>query len=123
MKVSTTASNGQTALKAYNRPFKPVAGQKYIALIIGGLGLNVNITQRAIDDLPPEISLSFAAQTTDLQTWINKARAKGHEVLIELPMADDESTLVSLRTQRLMQGQHAALSAASLVCNMNQSNF
>lgn len=104
-RVPTILANGQTVLKSYNRPFKPVSGQKYIALIIGGLGLDVNITQRAIDDLPAEISLSFAAQTPDLQTWINKARAKGHEVLIELPMANDSfdassaDTVYTLNTQ------------------------
>ncbi len=87
--VPRVATDGRTALNSYAKPFTPVSGQKYIALIIGGLGLDPQITQRAINELPAEISLSFAAQTTNLQSWINRARAKGHEVLIELPMENE----------------------------------
>jgi polysaccharide deacetylase 2 family uncharacterized protein YibQ len=36
--------------------------------------------------LPPEVTLSFAPYGAHLQTWIGKARAAGHEVLLELPM-------------------------------------
>ena len=32
------------------------------------------------------VTLSFVPYATDLQGWINKARAAGHEVLLELPM-------------------------------------
>jgi polysaccharide deacetylase 2 family uncharacterized protein YibQ len=57
-----------------------------MALIVGGLGINTAQTQRAIDELPAQVTLSFAPQTPGLQSWINKARAKGHEVILELPM-------------------------------------
>lgn len=57
-----------------------------IALIVGGLGLNAAITERAIDDLPPQVSLAFAPYAKDLDFWTEKARKAGHEVLIELPM-------------------------------------
>jgi polysaccharide deacetylase 2 family uncharacterized protein YibQ len=36
--------------------------------------------------LPPEVTLSFVAYTRNLQSWINRARANGHEVMLELPM-------------------------------------
>ena len=50
------------------------------------MGLNRTVTQAAIDELPPEVALSFAPYTEDLQAWIDRARAAGHEVLIEAPM-------------------------------------
>ena len=43
-------------------------------------------TETAIRELPPEVTLSFLAYAPNLQDWINKARAAGHEVLLEMPM-------------------------------------
>lgn len=78
-------ADGRTSSKAYARPFKS-DGRPKIALIVRGLGLNARITQQAIDALPPETTLSFVPYADGLQTWVNIARAKGHEVLLEVPM-------------------------------------
>lgn len=80
------AANGMRPSRAYARPFHGDPTAPSIALVIGGMGLNAAVTQRAIDDLPPEVALSFAPYTQDLQTWIDRARLAGHEVLIEAPM-------------------------------------
>ena len=77
--------SNRTVFDAYKRPFT-ATGRPKIALVVGGLGLNARITQRAIDELPGEVTLSFVPYANDLQGWINRARAKGHEVLIEIPM-------------------------------------
>ncbi len=87
--VPSPAQNGRTALGSYAKPFTPVTGNRYISIVVGGLGLNPALTQRAINELPGEVSLSFAAQSPNLQNWVDRARAKGHEVLIELPMQND----------------------------------
>ena len=84
--VPAISRTGITPLSAYKRPFTPASGTKPVSLIIGGLGINRALTQQAIDELPAEVTLSFAAHSVGLQGWVNKARAKGHEVLIELPM-------------------------------------
>jgi polysaccharide deacetylase 2 family uncharacterized protein YibQ len=57
-----------------------------VALVVGGLGLNPATTKQAIDQLPPAVTLSFVPYTSNLQTWIDLARAAGHEVMIEVPM-------------------------------------
>jgi hypothetical protein len=57
-----------------------------VALVIGGLGLNAKSTRQAIEQLPPEITLSFVPYSEGLQGWIDLARANGHEVLLEAPM-------------------------------------
>ena len=75
----------RTVFDAYKRPFAATKRPK-IALVVGGLGLNLRITQRAIDELPGDVTLSFVSYAPDLQGWIDRARAKGHEVLIEIPM-------------------------------------
>jgi polysaccharide deacetylase 2 family uncharacterized protein YibQ len=79
------SADGHTPAEAYARPFTP-NGQPRVSLIVGGLGLKATHTMAAINDLPPEVTLSFVPYANDLQTWINRARAAGHEVMIELPM-------------------------------------
>jgi uncharacterized protein len=76
---------GRTVFDVYKKPFTDT-GRPKVALVIGGLGLNARITQRAIDELPSEVTLSFVPYADNLQGWINKARAAGHEVMIEIPM-------------------------------------
>ncbi len=80
------SASGQTPAQAYARPFTHANGAPKIALVVGGLGLNKNHTLSAINDLPPEVTLSFVPYADNLQTWVTRARDAGHEVLLELPM-------------------------------------
>ena len=73
------------ALLAYRRPFERQASKRPVSLVIGGLGVNRSLTQTAIDTLPADVTLSFAAHSVGLQDWIDSARRDGHEVLIEIP--------------------------------------
>lgn len=72
--------------QAYARPWHGDPNQPTISIVIGGMGLNRAVTEAAINDLPPEVALSFAPYSRDLQSWVDRARAAGHEVLIEVPM-------------------------------------
>ena len=80
------ATDGTRPDQGYAAPFDGSTGAPTIALIVGGLGLSERLTARAIETLPAEVTLSFAPYADDLQGWIDRARADGHEVLIELPM-------------------------------------
>jgi polysaccharide deacetylase 2 family uncharacterized protein YibQ len=80
------AADGRRPDAVYAKAFDGVADAPTVAVVVGGLGLSESLTRRAIDTLPAEITLSFAAYADNLQDWINAARADGHEVLIELPM-------------------------------------
>ncbi len=79
-------ANGNSPLKSYNRRFTQNSDQQPVSIIISGLGVNRALTQQAIDQLPPDVTLSFAAHITGLQDWINRARQAGHEVMLEIPM-------------------------------------
>ena len=81
--------DGRTPAEAYARPFQS-NGKPKIALVIGGLGLNAKATREAIEQLPPEITLSFVPYSEGLQAWIDLARANGHEVLLETPMEPND---------------------------------
>jgi polysaccharide deacetylase 2 family uncharacterized protein YibQ len=80
------AANGRTPAQAYARPFTAQAGKPMLAIVVGGLGFNATATTQAIDELPPEVTLSFVPYSSNLQSWIDRARARGHETLLELPM-------------------------------------
>jgi polysaccharide deacetylase 2 family uncharacterized protein YibQ len=80
------AANGRTPAQAYARPYTPQPNQPLVAVVVGGLGFNARATTQAIDELPAEVTLSFVPYADNLQSWIDRARAAGHEVLLELPM-------------------------------------
>lgn len=79
------APDGRTPAEAYARPFTS-DGRPKIAMVIGGLGLNAKATREAIEGLPAEVTLSFVPYAEGLQGWIDLARDRGHEVLLEAPM-------------------------------------
>ena len=90
--VPAKAENGDTAFTRYAKPFQTNVNSKSVAIIIGGLGLDAEITTRAILDLPEQVTLSFAAHSPQLQNWIDQARENGHEVLLEIPMEANDSS-------------------------------
>ena len=85
-RLPKTADDGRTPAGVYARPFANPEGRPTVSIILGGLGINHTHTRSAIEELPPEVTLSFAPSTRDLQGWIDRARAVGHEVLLEVPM-------------------------------------
>jgi polysaccharide deacetylase 2 family uncharacterized protein YibQ len=54
--------------------------------VVGGLGLSQTGTQNAIDALPPDVTLAFAPYGSSLERWVSKARAGGHEVILQIPL-------------------------------------
>lgn len=78
--------DGRRAWRAYARPFTAPPSQPRIAIVIEGLGMSEAPTTKAIEALPGAVTLSFVAYTRDLQATLTRARAAGHETLIEMPM-------------------------------------
>lgn len=80
--------DGLRALDAYSR--RPTAGPgdniPRVAIVVGGLGISQTGTQRAIQTLPPDVSLAFAAHGGSLSRWVGMARRDGHETLLQIPM-------------------------------------
>ena len=62
------------------------SGRPKIALLLGGMGLNARLTQKAVKGLPGNVTFGFAPYGEDLQAQVNRARAEGHEVMLQLPM-------------------------------------
>jgi uncharacterized protein len=57
-----------------------------IVIILGGMGLNEKLTTAATKELPADVTMAFAPYGNDLQAQVDRARANGHEVLLQLPL-------------------------------------
>jgi polysaccharide deacetylase 2 family uncharacterized protein YibQ len=79
--------DGRRPRDAYARRAPAVPpGTPRIAIVVGGLGLSQTGTQKAIEALPEDVTLAFAPLGSSLQRWVEKARAKGHEIVLQIPM-------------------------------------
>lgn len=77
--------DGERPVDAYARPWSGARGAR-IAIVVGGLGLSQTGTQYAIEELPGEITLAFAATGNSLTRWMQEARRGGHEIVLQVPM-------------------------------------
>jgi uncharacterized protein len=80
---------GETPFVAYARPSisdETAGGKPRIAIIVTGLGINVNGTIEAIARLPDTITLAFAPYGKSLDRTVGAARAEGHEIFLEVPL-------------------------------------
>jgi len=83
------ARNGRKPFDVYSSKLSKTilhSGKPKIALVISGMGINVKLTNQAIRELPGFVTFAFAPYGRDLQTMINAARKRGHEVILHLPM-------------------------------------
>lgn len=78
---------GRTPARVYARPFTNPDKRPRIAIVVTGLGLEAKLTKAALKGLPGPVTLAFSAYAPGLYGWTEQARAGGHEVLVELPLA------------------------------------
>ncbi|MCC6466959.1 MAG: divergent polysaccharide deacetylase family protein [Alphaproteobacteria bacterium] len=78
--------DGRQPWQVYARPFDLADKRPRVALVIANMGLSAAATDQAIDDLPPGVTLVFAPFAEGVKAAMARARAKGHEVLISVPM-------------------------------------
>jgi polysaccharide deacetylase 2 family uncharacterized protein YibQ len=79
------AADGRRPFDVYARPWSGARGAR-VAIVIGGLGVSQTGTQAAIEKLPAEVTLGFASQGNSLGRWMQAARQKGHELVMQVPL-------------------------------------
>ncbi|MFB2551442.1 divergent polysaccharide deacetylase family protein [Ensifer soli] len=84
-RLPVVGPDGLRPMDQYARPWSGARGTR-IALVVGGLGLSQTGTQKAIRDLPADVTLAFAASGNSLTRWMQEARRGGHEILLQLPL-------------------------------------
>lgn len=77
--------DGNRPFEVYARTWSGNNGPR-VAILIGGLGLSQTGTKQAIEKLPPNVTLGFAATGNSLNRWMQEARREGHEVMLQIPM-------------------------------------
>lgn len=73
---------------ANSRRFDPAGPPARMGLLMIDVGADEPLMQRAIDDLPGEVSLAFLPGTPELPRWLRRARERGHESYLMLPVED-----------------------------------
>ncbi len=80
------ADDGRKPMTAYAAPAAAADKKFRIAIVVNGLGMSAPATKAALDGLPSAVTLGFEPYAGDVSQWVSEARAKGHEVLLEIPM-------------------------------------
>ncbi|QPC88510.1 divergent polysaccharide deacetylase family protein [Mesorhizobium sp. NBSH29] len=83
--LPTRASDGRRPFDVYARPWSGARGAR-VAIVIGGLAVSQTGTQQAVDKLPAEVTLAFASQGNSIGRWMQAARRKGHEIMMQVPL-------------------------------------
>ncbi|HTU54702.1 MAG TPA: divergent polysaccharide deacetylase family protein, partial [Acetobacteraceae bacterium] len=93
---------GAAPMQVYAAWFNTADPRPRIGLVVAGIGESKDESERAID-LPGAVSLAFSPYAVDPEKLLSEARARGHEILISLPLepagyplnnAGDEALLV-----------------------------
>lgn len=79
------AADGRRPFDVYARPWSGARGAR-VAIVVGGLAVSQSGTQAAIGKLPAEVTLAFASGGNSIGRWMQAARRKGHEILLQVPL-------------------------------------
>jgi polysaccharide deacetylase 2 family uncharacterized protein YibQ len=79
------SADGRRPFDVYARPWSGARGAR-IAIVIGGLAVSQTTTQAAIAKLPAEVTLAFAPQGNSIGRWMQDARHRGHEIVMQVPL-------------------------------------
>lgn len=118
-RLPVIASDGTLPRDYYSRPWSGARGTR-IALVIGGLGLSQTGTQKAIRDLPPEVTLAFAASGNSLSRWVQDSRRGGHEILLQVPFEPIDYPANNPGPDTLLASNNAASNLKSLHRSMGR---
>ncbi|MDE1152183.1 MAG: divergent polysaccharide deacetylase family protein [Micavibrio sp.] len=78
MKPEPADELGKPGITADHKP--------YIAIVIDDMGVDQKRSARAMDKLPPEVTLSFLPYSPRISEQTQKAYNLGHEIMVHMPM-------------------------------------
>jgi len=87
--IPKIAADGARPAEAFARPVKRLPGKPdapRIAIIVSGLGVSDSASADAIMKLPGAVTVGFMPYGGDVAALAARARAQGHEVLLQVPM-------------------------------------
>jgi polysaccharide deacetylase 2 family uncharacterized protein YibQ len=101
-------ADGRTPMRVYARPADRTDLRPRVGLVLGGLGMNAALTDEAIRRLPPTVTLAFSPYATQVALLLDRARGRGMELLVALPLEPTGYPLNSPGDRALLTGISAA---------------
>ncbi len=101
-------ADGRTPMRVYARPFDRNDLRPRVGLVLGGLGMNAALTEEAIRRLPPTVTLAFSPYATQVALLLDRARGRGMELLVSLPLEPTGYPLNSPGDRALLTGISSA---------------
>lgn len=80
------SEDGVRPWQLYSRPFDTSDKRPRVAIVVTGLGMSRMVTDQAIVQLPPPVTLALDAQGPVVAAWGGRARNEGHEILLQIPV-------------------------------------
>ncbi len=83
------APDGSRPSEIYARAVTAIPGKPdapRVAIVVGGLGISATATSAALSKLPGVVTLAFAPYGNNVDQLAARARADGHEVVLQVPM-------------------------------------
>lgn len=87
--IPKIAADGMRPADAFAQPANSIPGKPdapRIAVVVSGLGVSDSATSDAIAKLPGPVTLGFMPYGTGVAAQVARARGRGHEVLLQVPM-------------------------------------
>jgi polysaccharide deacetylase 2 family uncharacterized protein YibQ len=85
--IPRMGADGARPAEAYARiASAPDPDKPRVAIVLGGLGVSASATAEALAKLPGPVTLAFSPYASDAAQLVGRARANGHEVLLQVPM-------------------------------------
>jgi polysaccharide deacetylase 2 family uncharacterized protein YibQ len=87
--IPKIAADGRRPSLAYAKTAKLPADKidaAKIAIVVGGLGVSASATADAMEKLPAAVTFAFAPYGANLDNLAGNARARDHEILLQVPM-------------------------------------
>jgi uncharacterized protein len=119
--IPKIADDGTRPADAFAQPAHPLAGRPEaprIAIVVGGMGANRAVTADALGKLPAAVTFGIVPNANDAAALAAKARAGGHELLLQVPMEaadggdhdpDSQTLLTSLAPEQNIDRLYRAM--------------
>ncbi|MBW8269030.1 divergent polysaccharide deacetylase family protein [Caldovatus aquaticus] len=117
VRLPRIAPDGRTAFRAYAQAgFDRADTRPRVAVVLAGIGLSASDTGEAIRRLPPAVTLALNPYAPRLDPVAERARERGMETLVAVPMESAGYPLAD-------PGDKALLTGLSLAENLNRLDW
>lgn len=99
----------------------PAVTGPHVAVVLGGFGYASELSERVLNELPPEIGLLVSPYLHDLPALIQRAKAAGHEVYLDLPVQGASPDDTAVGPHALGYGNNPAQDLEALRWNLERA--